>query len=121
MIDHRLLHRMQRVAVGKILDGDELRAVELAEQQNAGVDRLIGQLAAAQAREHDRAGAAIALRRSPPSYRWPALLAQPVENRSARREALERDLPPAKPEAQRVAGLNRRCLQIHRCSSNARP
>ena len=52
-VDHRLLHRMERVAVGEILDGDEFDAVELAEQQNAGVDRLVAQ---PPARDHAQKG-----------------------------------------------------------------
>ena len=47
MVDHGLLHRVQRVAGREILDRDELHAVELAEQQDAGVDRLMSKLAAA--------------------------------------------------------------------------
>ena len=42
-IDHGLLQRMQVVAVGEVLDRDELRPVDLAEQQNAGVDGLVGE------------------------------------------------------------------------------
>ena len=41
MVDHRLLHRMERAAVGEVLDGDQFGAVELAEEQDAGVDRLV--------------------------------------------------------------------------------
>ena len=42
-IDHRLLQRMQFAAGGEILDRDEFRALELAQEQNAGVERLIGE------------------------------------------------------------------------------
>ncbi len=121
MVDHRLLHRMQAVALGEVLDRDEFGAVELAKQQDAGVDRLVGELAAAQTREHDRAGAAIALGAAFLRAGRPLLFAQPVENGRARREPVERDLAPPKPEAQRVTGLGLLCRQIHRRSSKRRP
>ena len=47
MVDHRLLHRMECVADREILDRDEFGPVKLAEQQDAGVHRLISKLAAA--------------------------------------------------------------------------
>jgi hypothetical protein len=59
-VDHRLLDRVQRVAVGEVLDRQHSRAVDLAEQQHAGVDRLKAKRAVAEARQHDRAGAATA-------------------------------------------------------------
>ena len=62
MRDHRFLHRMQRAVVGEILDGDQLGAVELAEQRDAGIDRLVDQAAVALAHDHHSAGAAIAFR-----------------------------------------------------------
>ena len=45
----------------EILDGDQLGAVDLSEQENAGIDRLIDEPAIMRARQHDRAGAAITL------------------------------------------------------------
>ena len=41
-IDHRLLDRVQRLAVGEVLDGEEFGAVDLAEEQDTGVDRASG-------------------------------------------------------------------------------
>jgi hypothetical protein len=39
MIDHRLLHRMQRpVGRAQMLDGHHMRAVERADEADAGVD-----------------------------------------------------------------------------------
>ena len=60
-VDHRLLDGMKDPPVGEILDRQHFGAVDLAEQQHAGVDRLMGDRAVAVARQHDRAGAAIAL------------------------------------------------------------
>src|SRR5260370_22282351 len=117
MIHHRLLQRMQRAAFGEILDRDQLRAVELAEQQDAGIYRLVNESAMAQARQHDRAGAAIAFRAAFLRPFRPHLLAQPVENQRARREPVERDLGAAETEAQRMTGLSRISLQGHGCSS----
>src|SRR5580693_3781359 len=121
MIDHRLLHRMQRLAISEVLDRDELRAVELAQEQDAGIDRLAGQLAATEPRQHDRAGAAITLGATFLRTRGALVLAQPVEHSGARREAVERDLAPAKPEAQRVTAFRRHLLQSHRRSSKTTP
>ena len=80
MVDHRLLHRMQAVALREVLDRDEFGAIDLAKQQYAGVDGLIGELAPAQACEHHRAGAAIALGAAFLRAGRPLLFAQPVEN-----------------------------------------
>ena len=98
MVDHRLLHRMERVAVGEILDRDEFRAVELAEQQNAGVERFVAQPPAPQPRQHDRTGAAIALGAAFFRPFGSHFLAQPVKNGRARRETVERDLAAAETE-----------------------
>jgi hypothetical protein len=87
-VDHRLLHRMEDAAIGEILDRDQLRAVELADKQDAGVDRVVTEPAAAKAGEHHRAGAAIAL--AAPLLRpfGQRLLAQPVEHGRARGDAV---------------------------------
>ena len=82
-VDHRLLQRMQLAARGEILDRDQFRAVKLAQEQNAGVKRLVGETAAPEPRQHDRACAAIpfgaAFLRSLRSH----LLSQPVEDGGA--------------------------------------
>jgi hypothetical protein len=83
-VDHCLLQRMQFGAGSEILDRDELGAVELAQEQNAGVERLIGEPATPKPRQHHRACAAIpfgaAFLRSLRSH----LLSQPVEDSRTR-------------------------------------
>ena len=83
---HGLLHRMQHALVGQILDGDQFGAVELAEQSDAGIDRLVDQSAVALAHDHDSAGAAIAFRAAFLGADRPLLQAQPVEQSGARRK-----------------------------------
>ena len=89
-VDHRLLHGMQRLALGEILDGEQFRAVDLAEQQDAGVDRgrkVSRRRAPATARPCRRRNRP----RAQPSFvpLRARLLAQPVEQRRARRETRE--------------------------------
>jgi hypothetical protein len=83
-VDHRPLQRMQFGPGSEILDRDELGAVELAQEQNTGVERLVSKPASAQPRQHHRACAAIpfgaAFLRSLRSH----FLSQPVENSRAR-------------------------------------
>ena len=86
MAGHRFLHRMQRALVGEVFDGDQFGAVELAEQSDAGIDRLVDQSAVALAHDHDSAGAAIAFRAAFLGADRPLLQAQPVEQRGARRK-----------------------------------
>ncbi len=90
-IDHRLLHRVERVALGEILDGNEFDAIKLAEQQNAGVDRFVPQSPAFQTRQDDGARAAIAF--AAPLLRpfRKRLLPQPVKHGGSRREAVDLD------------------------------
>ena len=66
-VDHRLLNRMQRLAVRQVLDGDKLCAVDLAEQQDAGVDGLVSEPAALEARRARPCRRRSRPRRSPPS------------------------------------------------------
>ncbi|HWY84420.1 MAG TPA: hypothetical protein VNY10_21235, partial [Roseiarcus sp.] len=42
-INHRLLQRMEFATAGKVLDRDQLGAVELAQEQNTGVEGLVGE------------------------------------------------------------------------------
>ena len=94
------------VAIGEILDRDQFRAVDLAEQQDAGVDRRRNGAGR-------RAGAASTTVQAPQSPSRAALLralgarllAQPVEQGRARREAVEVDVAPAEPEMQSTACL----------------
>ncbi len=112
-VDHRLLKRVQRVAVGEVLDRQHFRAVDLPEQQDAGVDGLVSERAAAQAREDHRAGAAIAFGAAFLRSLGPRLLAQPIEQRRARREAIQRDGFAAKAEGQFRAGSDPGCARRH--------
>ena len=92
-------------------------AVELAEQQNAGVDRLVAQPPALQARQDDGAGAAVAFAAALFRPLGAGLLAQPVEHRRARRETVDLDIAAAEAEAQRVTKFSRIVLQNHHRSS----
>ncbi len=58
-VDHRLLHRMQRSIFGKVVDGDELLAVDLAHQQDAGIHGFIDETPVTQTAEGHRAGATV--------------------------------------------------------------
>ena len=60
VIHHRLLHRMQFAARCQIIDRDHILAVNLPEQLNAGIDRLIDQHAVFDAANRNCASAAIA-------------------------------------------------------------
>ena len=112
MIDHRLLDRVQRLAVGEILDRDEFRAVELAEEQDAGVDRLVGQLARLAARPSTTVQAPQSPSAQPSFVPVAACSSRSQSSTVARGEnRSSRDLAAAEPEAQRVASLGRAFLQ----------
>ena len=57
--DHGFLNRMQCRSVCEILDRDDFGSVNLPEQENTGIDRLVSELAAAHPRQNHRARAAI--------------------------------------------------------------
>ena len=101
---------------GEILDRDQLGAVELAQEQNAGVERLVGEPAAPEPRQHHRACAAIpfgaAFLRSLRSH----LLPQPVEDGRAGGELAESNVPAPKTKAQRIARGGWSGLKRHRRS-----
>ena len=61
VIDHRPLQRMEFASRGKVLDRDEFRPVELAQEQYAGVHRLVGDRPGLQPRQDHGASAAIPL------------------------------------------------------------
>jgi hypothetical protein len=115
-VNHRLLQRMQFGADGEILDRDELGAVELAQEQNAGVERLIGEPTAPEPRQHHRARAAIslgaALLRSLRSH----VLPQPIEDGRARGELSKFNISAAKMKAKRIPRGSRYSLKRHRRS-----
>ena len=87
MVDHRLLHRMQLVVAREVLDRDDLGAVGLAGEQDAGIDRLVDEALAAQPPQHHRAGAAIALGAALLGAGRALGQAQIVEQRQRRRKA----------------------------------
>ena len=75
---------MQFAARCEILDGDELGAVDLAEQQDAGIDRLVMHAAAAHPARGHGAGAAIALGAAFLGADAPLLKPQIIQKRGAR-------------------------------------
>jgi hypothetical protein len=68
------------------LDGPHRLAIDLPQQGNAGIHRLATAVGALQ---HDGAGATIALGAAFLGAPEPAMLAQPVEQRRHRRQAVE--------------------------------
>ena len=112
-IDHRLLHGVQRLALGEVLDGEQFGAVDLPEQQNAGIDRLVGELAAPKMRKHHRAGAAVALAAALLGPRRARLLAQPIEQRRPRRKTVQRAGFAAKAEGKVSSGIRSLCIRSH--------
>ncbi len=62
LVDQRLLYRMQRPCRGQVLDGYHMGGVERADEADAGIDRLIDDLAAGQPADEHGAGTAIAFR-----------------------------------------------------------
>ena len=100
--DHRLLHGMETFGARKILDRDHLGAVELTEEEDAGVHRFIGEPVSSQPPEHHGAGAAIAFGAA--FLRADAALAeaQIVEQGRPRVEAADLDHSAAPQEADRL-------------------
>ena len=91
MVDHRLLHRMQRaVRLAEILDRNELFSVQRRDEQDAGVDRTVAQPVPVQLAQHDRARAAIAFRATLLGAGLAGLRAQPVEDGHVGIDAIER-------------------------------
>ena len=85
MSPHRVLHGMQRaVARGEVFHGEHFRAVSLAGEQDARIDRRVYDAAAFFAREDDRARAAVALRAAFLGSDRAIAQAQPVEQRHPR-------------------------------------
>ena len=60
-VDQGLLHRMQPAFMHKVFDADEVGAIGLADQCNAGIDRDIDEAISDTATQHDRTGSAIPL------------------------------------------------------------
>src|SRR5580658_5062640 len=108
---------MQFAACSEILDRDQLGAVELAQEQNAGVERLVDEPVPLESRQHHGACATIplgaAFLRSLRSH----FLPQPVEDGCARGELAELNLPAPETKAQHVSrddwsGLKRHCRSL---------
>ena len=95
---HRGLNRMQFAVLGEVFDRNEFGAVQLAEQRDARIDRLVHDAAVALARHDHGAGATIAFRAAFFSPGRTLLQTQPVEHCATRLKAVERNsaAPPEK-------------------------
>ena len=103
-LDHRGLHRMElALRADKVLDRDDLGAVDLAEELDAGVDRLVDQPAVAEPADGDRAGAAVALAAALLGALRPLRLAEIVEEERRRLDVGELDHLALADEADRLA------------------
>src|ERR1700722_13513602 len=115
-VDHRLLQRMQFAAGGEILDRDQLRAVELAQEQNAGVERLVSQPPPPAPRQHHGARAAISLGAALLRSLRSNVLPQPIKHSRARGELSKINISATKAKAQSIPRGNRYSLKRHRRS-----
>jgi hypothetical protein len=57
----RRLNRMQDTVIGEIFDRDQFRAIDLTEQRDARIHRLVNGTAVALPHDNDSTGTAIAL------------------------------------------------------------
>ena len=114
MIDHRTLHGMQRaVLAGKMLDGDELLAVEGGDEHNAAVDRAEADAAVAVPfRERDRAGAAIALGAAFLGAAQAFVIAEVLQHRSGRVRARQSPRLLSKQKSNCGAQLTKSCSSV---------
>ena len=101
---HRRLDRMQLAVIGEVFDGDQLRAIKLAEQRDARIDRLIDQAAAMLAHDHSSAGPAVAFGAAFLGADRTFAFAQPVEDRRARQKFVEAHDAAASEKLQTVSG-----------------
>ena len=86
-LDHGLLHGVQgAVGPAQVLDRDQLLAVELRHEQDAGVDRAIADAIALELAQHHGTGAAIALGAAFLGAAAALHLAQPVQHGEVRIE-----------------------------------
>ncbi len=100
---HRFLNRMQHAVVGKIFDRDQFGAIELTEQRDARIDRLVDHAAIAFAHDDDGAGAAIAFGAALLGAGRSFLQPQPVEHGRARRKFADPDIVTVAPKLQEVS------------------
>ena len=113
-LDHRLLHRMQRVGRGEALHRVDGLAVHGRQQADAGVDAIPREAIASRFGDRHRARAAVALGAAFLRAGELSVLAQPREQGGLRRHALDLDGRAVQQEAQR-AGAG-----IGHCSGEAR-
>jgi len=121
VIDHCPLQRMQLAALGKVLDRDEFRSVELAQEQYAGVERLVGERPGLEPRQNDGASAAIPLGAALLRPLRSHFLAQPIENGRTRGKAIEHNLTAPKKEPHGITNADRSCHNRHHRSSISTP
>ena len=89
-LDHRPLHGVRRaVRAGEVLDRQQLAAVQLADEPDAGVDRLVADAPVSEPPDRDRAGAAVALVAALLGAGPPLDQAQPVEHGQGRVDPIE--------------------------------
>jgi hypothetical protein len=98
------LDGMQRAVLGEVLDRNQLGAVDLAEQRDARIHRLVHQTAVAFARDNHGAGAAIALGATLFGAGRTLVKAQPIEQRRARRKPRDAHAAAASDEMQGIPG-----------------
>jgi hypothetical protein len=112
--DHRRLHRVQRaIRAGDALDGAHRLAVQLRQEQDAGIQRP----AAGRVGQHDGAGAAIALVAALLGAFQPAVLAQPVQQRPRRRRIADPDRRAVQQKRNLRHDMTRRLLPVQgRCA-----
>src|SRR5690606_18073318 len=102
-LDHGLLYGMERaVGAAQVLDRDQLPAVALRHEQDAGVDRAVADPLAVELAEHHGAGAAVALGAAFLGPGAPLGLAQPVQDGEVRIEPAQLARLVAKEKAHRL-------------------
>ena len=92
---------MQLSLGGQVLHGHHLRAVHLAQQQDAGIDRLVMDAPVPHPAQGHGAGPAIALRATLLGADAALLQPQIVQKRGARMKARDLDGPPLPPKPDR--------------------
>jgi hypothetical protein len=86
-LHHGGLDWVQFAICCQILDGDEFRSVDLAKQQDAGIEGLVMDTSVSHPPERHRAGAAIALRAPLLGAHAALLKSQVIQKRGARVKA----------------------------------
>src|SRR5690606_5991622 len=100
-VDQRLLYRMERtVGALQVLDGDDMAAVERAEEADAGIDAFIDKSALRQPPDEHGAGAAVAFRAAFLAAAQRAPQPQEIEQRLIRPHIGEGDFLAVEQEAE---------------------